>query len=115
VDGMDVLAVLEATKQAVERARAGGGPSLIVATTYRFEGHNIGDPQPYRSKAEVDEWRKRDAIVRLRDFLVEERLATVSETEQIEQTVRARVDEAVEFARQSPEPALDSVEEDVYA
>jgi pyruvate dehydrogenase E1 component alpha subunit len=112
---MDVMAVWEATRRAVDRARAGDGPSLIVSTTYRYEGHNIGDPQPYRTKNEVDEWRKRDAIERFRDQLVDEGVATVAETEAIERTIRERIDEAVEFARLSPEPDLASLEEDVYA
>jgi pyruvate dehydrogenase E1 component alpha subunit len=115
VDGMDVMAVFEATRRAVDRARAGDGPSLIVSTTYRFEGHNIGDPQPYRTKTEVEEWRKRDAIERFRDQLVDEGVATVAETEAIERAIRERIDEAVEFARLSPEPDLASLEEDVYA
>jgi TPP-dependent pyruvate/acetoin dehydrogenase alpha subunit len=115
VDGMDVMAVFEATRRAVDRARAGDGPSLIVSTTYRFEGHNIGDPQPYRTKTEVEEWRKRDAIERFRDQLVDEGVATVAETEAIERAIHERIDEAVEFARLSPEPDLASVEEDVYA
>jgi pyruvate dehydrogenase E1 component alpha subunit len=115
VDGMDVLAVEEAVAKAVERARAGEGPSLIVATTYRFEGHNIGDPQPYRTKEEVEEWRKRDSIERFRQYLVKEGIATAAETEAIEKKVRQRIDDAVQFARESPEPELSSVEEDVYA
>jgi pyruvate dehydrogenase E1 component alpha subunit len=115
VDGMDVMEVWEATRRAADRARAGEGPSLLVATTYRFEGHNIGDPQPYRTKNEVDEWRKRDAIERFRDQLVNEGVATVAETEAIERSIRERIEEAVEFARISPEPDLSSLEEDVYA
>lgn len=115
VDGMDVLAVYEATKEAVERARAGEGPSLIVSTTYRFEGHNIGDPQPYRTKEEVEEWRRRDSIERFGRYLIDERIASSAEIEAIHQTVRQKIEDAVEFARQSPEPDLSSLEEDVYA
>jgi pyruvate dehydrogenase E1 component alpha subunit len=115
VDGMDVMAVWETTRRAVERARAGEGPSLVVSTTYRFEGHNIGDPQPYRTKNEVEEWRKRDAIEHFRDQLIDEGVVTVAETEAIERTIRERIEEAVEFARISPEPDLSSLEEDVYA
>ncbi len=115
VDGMDVLAVHEATLRAAERARAGEGPSLIVATTYRYEGHNIGDPQPYRSKAEVDEWRRKDSIEHLRDYLIDEKIATRAETEEIEANVRQRIDDAVDFARESPEPDAATLEDDVYA
>jgi pyruvate dehydrogenase E1 component alpha subunit len=115
VDGMDALAVLDVTRRAVERARDGQGPSLIVATTYRFEGHNIGDPQPYRSKAEIDEWRRRDSIERLRAQLLEDGVATKAETEAIEEKVRQRIEDAVDFARESPEPDLATLEDDVYA
>ncbi len=115
VDGMDVLAVYEATREAVERARAGEGPSLIVSTTYRFEGHNIGDPQPYRTKDEVEEWRRRDSIERFGRYLIDEGIASKAEIEKISQSVHQKIEDAVEFARQSPEPDLSSLEEDVYA
>jgi TPP-dependent pyruvate/acetoin dehydrogenase alpha subunit len=115
VDGMDALAVLDVTRRAVERARDGQGPSLIVSKTYRFEGHNIGDPQPYRSKGEIDEWRRRDSIERLRAQLVEDGAATKAETEAIEEKVRQRIEDAVDFARASPEPDLSTLEDDVYA
>ena len=115
VDGMDALAVFEATERAVGRARAGDGPTLIASTTYRFEGHNIGDAQPYRAKSEVEEWKKRDCIDRFRDYLVDEGIANLADTEMIQKSVEARIEEAVEFARQSPEPDLASLEEDIYA
>lgn len=115
VDGMDVLAVFEATERAVERARVGGGPSLIVSKTYRFEGHNIGDPQPYRAKSEVEEWKKRDSIEKFQEYLLDEGIATQVDTDRIRKTVEARIDEAVEFARVSPEPELASLEDDIYA
>jgi pyruvate dehydrogenase E1 component alpha subunit len=115
VDGMDVLAVFEATERAVERARAGGGPTLIASKTYRFEGHNIGDAQPYRAKGEVEEWKKRDSIERLEDYLRQEGIATQADTDKIRQAVEARIEEAVEFARASPEPELSTLEDDIYA
>jgi TPP-dependent pyruvate/acetoin dehydrogenase alpha subunit len=115
VNGMDVMAVFEATERAVERARAGGGPTLIASTTYRFEGHNIGDSQPYRAKTEVEEWKKRDSIEQFREYLVDEKLASLDDLEKIQKTVEMRIDEAVEFARISPEPELSSLEEDIYA
>ncbi len=115
VDGMDVLAVYQATREAVERARAGDGPSLIVSTTYRFEGHNIGDPQPYRTKDEVEEWRRRDSIDRFGRYLIDEEIASKAEIEALHQKVAQKIEDAVEFARQSPEPDLSALEEDVYA
>jgi len=115
VDGMDVLAVFEATERAVERARAGGGPTLIASTTYRFEGHNIGDSQPYRAKNEIEDWKKRDSIAKFRDYLVDEGVANQADLEKIQTAVELRIDEAVEFARISPEPEISSLEEDIYA
>lgn len=115
VDGMDVLAVYQATREAVERARAGDGPSLIVSTTYRFEGHNIGDPQPYRTRDEVEEWRRRDSIDRFGRYLIDEEIASKAEIEALHQKVAQKIEDAVEFARQSPEPDLSALEEDVYA
>ena len=67
VDGMDVLAVREAVHHAAERARRGDGPSLLVSDTYRFEGHNVGDGQRYRTRDEVDKWRQSDPILRFRE------------------------------------------------
>ncbi len=115
VDGMDVVAVHRATTEAVERARAGKGPSFIVATTYRFFGHHVGDPLNYRDKSEVDEWRKKDPIDGLKALLLDRRMLTEDEAEQIEQDVVARVEEAIEFAKASPDPTADTLMEDIYA
>jgi TPP-dependent pyruvate/acetoin dehydrogenase alpha subunit len=115
VDGMDVVAVHEAVAKAAERARAGEGPSLIVSTTYRYEGHNIGDPEPYRTKEEKERWRKLDPIERFRQYLVDEGLASRTETEEIERRVEQKLEDAIAFARESPEPDLALLEDDVYA
>lgn len=115
VDGMDVLAVHDAVRQAVERARAGEGPSLIVANAYRFEGHNVGDTQVYRTKEEVERWRERDPIVLFRTVLLEDGILTPESAEAIEREVAEQIEAAVAFAKASPEPPVESLLEDIYA
>jgi pyruvate dehydrogenase E1 component alpha subunit len=116
VDGMDVLAVYEATQSAVERARKGQGASLIEALTYRFEGHHVGDVKPtYRTHEEVEEWKARDPIKRLRAKLLEESIASEKEIAEIEQEVESAVEEAVEFGKNSPLPPVEEVSDHVYA
>jgi 2-oxoisovalerate dehydrogenase E1 component len=110
VDGNDVLAVWEATRQAVERARTGGGPTLIEARTYRLLGHNVGDPGfgVYRTQEEVEEWKGRDPILTFRRRLTEDfKVATTTELDAIETRVQREIQDAIEFSRASapPEPA----------
>ncbi len=114
VDGNDVLAVYEATRAAVERARAGLGPTLIEAKTYRQRGHYEGDPMVYRSKAEMDEWKRRDPVVGLRGRLLAEAGIPEAEIAAIEQDVQALLDEAVAFAVASPKPAAETALAGVY-
>jgi pyruvate dehydrogenase E1 component alpha subunit len=104
VDGMDVLAVRAVAQEAIARARAGEGPTLIEALTYRFRGHSLADPDELRSKEEKEEWLVRDPIKRLQRYLIEQNLADQSELEGIDKKIQGIVDEAVEFAEQSPEP-----------
>ncbi len=104
VDGMDVLAVRSAAQEAVLRARAGEGPTLIEALTYRFRGHSLADPDEMRSKEEKEFWFSRDPIKKLATYLVELSLASQEELKDIERKIQATVDEAVEFAESSPEP-----------
>jgi pyruvate dehydrogenase E1 component alpha subunit len=115
VDGMDILAVHRAASEAIERARAGEGPSFLVATTYRYFGHHVGDPLNYRDKSEVDEWRKKDPIAGLKAYLLEHGVLDEAEAERIEQDVVAQVEEAIEFAKSSPDPSPDILMEDIYA
>jgi TPP-dependent pyruvate/acetoin dehydrogenase alpha subunit len=115
VDGMDVLAVRSTVSEAVERARSGGGPTLVEAKTYRFMGHYVGDPEPYRTKEEVEDRRKRDPILSFRARLVEEGLLEAEGDDPAELEARAALEEAVEFARASEPPALESAFEDVFA
>jgi TPP-dependent pyruvate/acetoin dehydrogenase alpha subunit len=115
IDGNDVLAVYEATQAAVERARAGDGPTFIEGKTYRHRGHYEGDPMVYRSKAEMEAWRQRDPIASLRRQLLEAEIAPEEALEDIKGRVQATLDEAVEFAANSPQPELESALEGVYA
>ena len=104
VDGMDVLAVRAVAQEAVARARAGEGPTLIEALTYRFRGHSLADPDEMRSKAEKEFWFSRDPIKRLAAYLSEQNLAQQEDFKAIEQKIQQIIDEAVKFAESSPEP-----------
>lgn len=115
VDGNDVLAVYEVVKEAVSRARQGGGPSLIEGVTYRWEGHYKGDPQVYRSPEEVAEWReKRDPIRLFAAHLLAERVLMEEQIESIHAEIQAEIEEAVAYAEGSPEPAPSSLGGDLY-
>lgn len=106
VDGQDVLAVYDASRLSVERARAGSGPSLIECKTYRYKGHARFDPATYRPKAE-EEWKKRDPIKLWAARLNESGMAGEEELQAIHLAVRKEVDEAVDFAMKSAPPAPD--------
>jgi pyruvate dehydrogenase E1 component alpha subunit len=114
LDGMDVEAVYEGTTEAVKRARAGDGPSLLICDTYRYHGHYEGDPMVYRSDDEVDEWRERDPIERFTQRLLDSDVTSEAVIEELEDDVETVVDEAVEFARESSDPDPESAYEDVY-
>jgi pyruvate dehydrogenase E1 component alpha subunit len=116
VDGSDVLAVYAAAKQAVDRARSGAGPTLIEAKTYRFEGHFLGDPEPYRSKEEVAQARaSRDPIVRFAAVLQQLGVAGPAELQRIDAEAKEEVERAVEFAEASPEPGPELLLTDIYS
>ena len=104
VDGNDVLAVYAAAKQAVDAARRGEGPSLIVADTYRYYGHNVGEAVAYRSNAEVEEHRKRDPITRYEAWLEEKGLLDSAGCKQVWDEVTAEVEDSVTFALASADP-----------
>ena len=116
VDGMDVIAVHEAAVEAVERARAGGGPSLIEAKTYRFYNHhgvqNLG--LKYRSDDEVAMWKQRDPIFTLEDRMIENKAATRDQFDAIWAELRADIDTAIAFADESPYPTPDQIMVGVY-
>jgi TPP-dependent pyruvate/acetoin dehydrogenase alpha subunit len=116
VDGNDVFAVHEAAREAIARAREGGGPTLLVALTYRIEGHTIGDPLTYRKEGEVDRWKSdtHDPILRLHLHLLQDGVEESSLSE-IEAEARKTCDDAVEYAISSPDPELETLWDDVYA
>ncbi len=116
VDGNDVLAVYETVAQAVERGRAGQGPTLVEAVTYRWGGHSMRANLPdYRTKEEELEWMTRDPIARLESRLVEERLVPAPRLKELREQVEAELDRAVAFATASPEPTVELMEASVYA
>jgi pyruvate dehydrogenase E1 component alpha subunit len=110
IDGMDVDAVYRATREAIERARGGGGPYLLEAITYRYKGHSMADAVQYRTREEEDTWRPRDPITIFHQRLLTEGVTT-EELERIDREVQETVAEAIRFAEESPEPTL----EDVYS
>ena len=114
VDGMDVMKVLEATREAVARVRGGEGPYLIEAMAYRFRGHSMADPSEYRARAEEQLWRKKDPIVTFGKRLTDEKIASQGELDELEKEVENIVDRAVRFADESPFPEPDALYEDVY-
>src|SRR3970282_2229686 len=98
VDGMDVLAVEEAARRAAESVRSGGGPHFLEFRTYRFRAHSMFDPELYRSKTEVEEWKKRDPIALLISALREKSLISDADVELIEKEAAAEINDAVAFA-----------------
>lgn len=115
VDGFDILAVYQAASEAVARARRGDGPTLIVTEAYRFEGHYAGEPEVYRSRAEVEEYRKFDPIPRFRQVLLEAGKATANELDAVEAEMKREIQEAVKFAKESPAPDPATAMEYIYA
>jgi len=115
VDGNDLMAVYEAVSEAVKRARKGKGPSLIENVTYRWRGHSRSDVNRYRTKEEIEAWKQKCPIQRFRARLIEEGVLTEEKADRIEQEAYAAIDAAVEFAEASPEPAIETIEEGVYA
>ncbi|MUG93814.1 pyruvate dehydrogenase (acetyl-transferring) E1 component subunit alpha [Scytonema sp. UIC 10036] len=115
VDGMDVLAVRAVAREAVARARAGEGPTLIEALTYRFRGHSLADPDEMRSKQEKEFWFSRDPIKKFAAYLVEQNLASSEELKDIDHKVQQVIDEAVKFAESSPEPSPNELHRFVFA
>ena len=117
VDGMDVLAVRTLSQRVVEQVRAGNGPYFIEAVTYRFMGHSMADPAHghYRTKAEVDEERKRDPLILLRNTMLEQHLATDGDFKVMEREIGGIVADAVAFAEASAFPDPKELFTDVYA
>ena len=115
VDGNDLPAVAAAARSAVATARRGGGPSLLECKTYRLRGHSKSDRNLYRTKDEIDAWRRRDPIARLEGALIGCARLTAAEAERIAKAAQLEIEHALEFARASPDPDPAELTRDVYA
>ena len=114
VDGMDVLATREVVAEHIRIAREDRQPTLVEAFTYRFRGHSAADPEVYRTKEEVEEWRKKDPVKVFRDRLLEDEVISEAEVEEMRERIERRVLDAVDFADNSPEPPLESLYDHLY-
>ncbi|MEM9764708.1 MAG: pyruvate dehydrogenase (acetyl-transferring) E1 component subunit alpha [Pseudomonadota bacterium] len=116
VDGMDVIAVADAGRRAVEHCRAGKGPYILECMTYRYRGHSMSDPAKYRTRDEVSKMREtRDPIEQLKKLMIEQKVADEDSLKDIDKKVKARINECAKFAQESPEPAAEELWTDVYA
>ncbi len=115
VDAMNVEAVHEAVARAATRARSGEGPTLLEFRTYRYKGHSMSDPQKYRSKEEVEEYKQRDPIEQVRKTILDKKIATEKDLEAIEQKINGQVEESVKFAEESKYPDPSEALHDIYA
>jgi len=116
VDGMDVLAVKAAAEKAVAACRAGDGPYILEMMTYRYRGHSMSDPAKYRTREEVEKMRtERDAIERVREMLLAGGHASDDDLKAIDRDIKAVVNEAADFSRESPEPPVGELWTDIYA
>jgi pyruvate dehydrogenase E1 component alpha subunit len=114
IDGMTAEAVHEGVARAVKRAREGGGPTLLEMKTYRYKGHSISDPQKYRSKEEVDEYKDQDPIQRVLKTILENDFATQADIDAMNTKINDVVEASVKFAEESPWPDDSEVYKDVY-
>lgn len=115
VDGFDVVAVYRAAANAVARARRGDGPTLLVTESYRIEGHYAGEPEVYRPRGEVEEYRKKDPIPRFRHYLLDSGHAAQAELDGIDAEIQQEMAEAVQFAKDSPTPDPSTAMDYIYA
>ncbi|MEP7258999.1 MAG: thiamine pyrophosphate-dependent enzyme, partial [Flavitalea sp.] len=113
VDGMSPEAVHDAVTRAVKRAREGGGPTLLEIKTYRYKGHSISDPQKYRTKEEVEEYKQRDPLQQTLKTILDNKFATQKEIEEIDKRVSDTVTGSVKFAEESPWPDESEVYKDI--
>ena len=114
VDGMNVMKVREAASRLLEEIRNGSGPQLLEAMTYRFRGHSMGDPERYRKSEEVHHWEESGPIGVYRKYLIDNKIATDEELNEQDSLAAKEVQEAVEFAESSPEPAPEELFADIY-
>ena len=114
IDGMTPEAVHEGVSRAVKRAREGDGPTLLELKTYRYKGHSISDPQKYRSKEEVDEYKDQDPIVKVKNTILANGFGSEADLQEINDRIEAIVEQSVKFAEESPWPDDSEVYKDVY-
>ena len=114
VDGMNPVKVAEALDEAITRARSGNGPSLLEMKTYRYRGHSMSDAQKYRTKEEVEEYRKIDPITQVKDILIQNSYASDEEISVVDARVKERVLECQKFAEESPFPEISVMYDAVY-
>ena len=114
IDGNDILAVYEAAQTAIARARAGEGPTLLECKTYRWYGHSEIDPAKYRMKEEVEAWKKRDPIVLFEKQLIDKKLLTEAKKTEVAAAITKEINEAVEFAEQSPYPEASELMDHIW-
>jgi pyruvate dehydrogenase E1 component alpha subunit len=114
VDGMDVLKVLDASKEALDYVRNGNGPYFMEIMTYRFRGHSMGDPERYRKSDEVKKWQENDPIGIYRNHLIQKDIFNDAELDQIDKKAQEEVNAAVQFAESSPEPAPEELFTHIY-
>lgn len=115
VNGFDVLEVYQAACQAVERARRGEGPTLLVTECYRIEGHYAGEPEVYRDREEVLEYRKNDPIPTFAQYLIEKQVSTPEEIKAINSAIQQEMVDAIEYAKESPMPDPSTAMDYIYA
>lgn len=113
-DGNDVVAVYETMAEAVEHARSGNGPVIVEVESYRWFGHSTADAGKYRTKEEVDAWKKKDPLLKYRDYLLTEKITSAEELDAIQAQVAKEIDDAYEFAQNSPDPDISVAFEDVW-
>jgi len=115
INGMDVMEVRKTAEEQIAYVRSGKGPFFLEVVTYRYRGHSMGDPERYRQKTEVEKWQAEDPIGIYRKYLLDNRIVTAEELDDLEMQVEAEVQDAVEYAESSPEPAPEALFEDIYA
>jgi pyruvate dehydrogenase E1 component alpha subunit len=115
VDGNDVVQVYRAARESVGRARDGKGPTFIECKTYRWRGHWEGDPQPYRTQAEVEQWKQKCPILRFKKYVKQNKIMRSEDFVKIDRAVEEELQNAIEFARESPFPAPEEALNDVYS
>src|SRR5690606_38718309 len=115
VDAMKVEEVHNAVAEAAERARKGEGPTLLEFRTYRYKGHSMSDPAKYRTKEEVEEYKKQDPVEQVRNTILKNKYASEEDLKKIEEKIKKIVNDSVKFAEESPFPDTEEIYKDVYA